>query len=136
MSRSRISLTIDDVFHIIIVRYFGLIEGDEITESMMDHLARVEEAWSYDSIIDMRRYEGTVLITEIEELSQRWALFAQGRDGGCFTAVISSDPLVKARMPLTQAMFSTRNLANFDNFDQGLDWIKTQRGYLNKALAR
>ena len=135
MSRSRVTVTVDESSRILIVRYFGQIEGDEINESLMDHLARVDGAWAYDSLIDMRRYEGTVLVTEIEELGHRWALFAQGRDRGCLTAIISSDPLVRARLSVTQSLFPMRVLENFGNFDQGLDWIKTQRGYLNKALA-
>jgi hypothetical protein len=135
MSRSRLTLTFDEPSRIFVARYFGEIEGDDINDNMMDQLTRVDESWTYDSIIDMRRYDGTVLVTEIEALSRRWALFAQGRDRGCFTAIISEDALVKARLPVTQSLFPTRIMAVFATFDEGLDWLKTQRGYLNKAVA-
>ncbi|MBW8882598.1 MAG: hypothetical protein JF615_14595 [Asticcacaulis sp.] len=135
MSRSRISLTVDEDLRIWVARYFGEIEGDEINDSLMDHLIRIDQVWTYDSLIDMRRYDGTVLVGEIEELAHRWAEHAAGRDRGHFTAIVSTDPLVRARVPVTQSLFPTRNLAHFDNFDEGLEWLKRQRTYLNKASA-
>ena len=135
MSRSRISLLMDEAQRLFIVRYFGDIEGGEINDNLMEQLSHVEGAWTYDSVIDMRRYEGTVRVGEIEALGQAWALFAQGRDRGCFTAIISSDTLVRARRKVTQAFFPTRNLEYFANFDQGLEWIRVQRGYQSKTLA-
>ena len=135
MGRSRISLTADAEHRILIVRYFGEIDGEQINTNVMQQIADVPEAWTYDSVIDMRRYESTVLVTEIEGLAMRWNQFAQGRDRGCFTAVISDDRLVRARLPLTQALFPVRILAQFSGFDEGLDWLKAQRSILNKALA-
>jgi len=135
MTRSRINLTVDEELKIIIVRYFGEIEGDEINTSMMHHLVNLDKPWAYDSIIDMRRYEGTVLATEIEELGMRWALLAQGRDQGQFTAIITDDALIRARLSTTQSLFPHRTLKIFDYFDDGLEWLKTQRGYIQKALA-
>ena len=135
MGRSRLTLTVDNDHRILIVRYIGDIDGEQINHSMMQQLTSVPEAWTYDSLIDMRRHDGTVLATEIEDLATRWNLFAQARDRGCFTAVISGDTLVRARLPLTQALFPTRTLAQFTGFDEGLDWLKAQRGILRKALA-
>ncbi|EGF90716.1 hypothetical protein ABI_37480 [Asticcacaulis biprosthecium C19] len=135
MSRSRITITFDETSRIFVARYFGEIEGDDINDGMMGQLLKVDEIWTYDCIIDMRRYDGTVLVGEIEDLGKRWALFANGRDRGCFTAIISDDSLVRARLPVTQSLFPTRTTELFNSFDEGLDWIKVQRGYLQKALA-
>ena len=135
MGRSRLTLTVDEDYRILIVRYIGAIDGEQINHNVMQQIADVDEVWTYDSLIDMRRFENTVLVTEIEDLATRWNGLAQGRDRGCFTAVISGDPLVKARLPITQDLFPTRILAHFVDFDEGLDWLKTQRNILHKALA-
>ncbi len=127
-TRSRLSMTVDEASRIIVLRYLGHIEGEQINSSMMQQLAQLPEPWTYDSIVDMRRYEGVVLADEIQELGMRWALLAQGRDRGHFTAVISDDALVKARLHITQSAFPFRTLAYFDSFDDGLDWIKARRG--------
>lgn len=135
MSRSRINLTFDHETRIFVVRYFGEIEGSAINKTLLEQLTQVEQVWTYDCLIDMRRYDGTVLVGEIEELGHKWGLFAQGRDRGRFTAIVSEDPLVKARLSVTQSLFPTRLIEHFDNFDEALDWLKIQRSYQQKAMA-
>lgn len=126
-ARSRLSLSVDEDRRIIVLRYFGDLEGSEVNLTMMDHLSRLSEPWTYDSIVDLRRHNGTVTAAEIEELGMRWALLAQGRDTGRFTAVISQDPLVRARFALTEAAFPFRRMDIFDTFDEGIDWIDARR---------
>ncbi len=134
-ARARLSLTVDDEHRILLMRYLGAIEGDEINLSMMQQVSQLDRPWLYDSIIDMRRFDGAVLTSDIEELGLRWALLAQGRDKGRLTAVISEDPLVRARQSLTQGAFPFRTLGYFENFDEGLEWIKAQGGRIDQAVA-
>lgn len=126
--RSRLSLTIDEASRLMILRYIGDMEGGEINTSMMQQLAALDQPWTYDTLVDMRRFEGVVLGDEIQELGLRWSLLAQGRDKGRLIAVISDDPLVWARQSLTQAAFPFRRVAYFGTLDEGLDWINATRG--------
>ncbi len=134
MSRSRLTLSVDDTLKLFVVRYIGEIPGEEINHSMLSQLAALEQPWEYDSIIDMRRHDATVLASEIEDLATKWNAMARGRDEGALTAVISEDPLVHARQNLTQTMFPARVMAYFHTFDEGLDWIKSVRGH-DRAVA-
>lgn len=127
MTRSRITVSLDEALKIMTIRYIGTLNGDEVNSNMMSQLVHVPDVWEYDSILDMRRYEGTIMGKEIEDLSVRWNQLVQGRDAGGFTAIISDDALVRARLSLTQALFPQRTLENFNTFDEGLDWIKTQK---------
>jgi len=135
MTRPRITVSIDQAMKIMIVRYIGGLDGEDVNDGMMSQLVNIPDVWTYDSMIDMRRYEGTIMASEIEDLSLRWNLLAQGRDRGGFIAIISDDPLVRARLSITQTLFPQRIMENFNTFDEGLDWIKRQRGYVEKALA-
>lgn len=126
--RARLTLSADHESKIFIVRYIGGIDGGEINDSMIDQLARMERPWEYDSVIDMRRHDGTVMSSDIEELATRWNALAQGRDRGRRTAVISEDPLVRARISVTQSLFPQRVMVHFENYDEGLDWLKASRG--------
>jgi hypothetical protein len=125
--RARLTLSADHALKIFFVRYIGGIDGGDINDSMIDHLARVERPWEFDCVIDMRRHDGTVLATDIEDLAARWGQLAQGRDRGRRTAVISEDPLVRARLSVTQSLFPQRVMAHFENYDEGLEWLKTSR---------
>lgn len=135
MSRSRITLSVDEEMKIIIVRYIGDLDGDEVNSNMLQNFAKLDKPWTYDTIMDMRRYNGTIMASEIEELSKGWAQLSQGRDAGYFSAIISDDPLVRARLSITQSLFPQRILENFNTFDEGLNWIHAQRMKRERALA-
>ena len=135
MSRSRLTLSIDEDHKLFVVRYIGDIEGEEINDSLLAQLSRLEKPWEYHTLIDMRRHDATVLVTEIEDLATRWNQMARGRDHGARIAVISEDPLVHARQNLTQAMFPGRLMGYFYTFDEGLDWIKDLAAHAGPAVA-
>jgi hypothetical protein len=134
MSRSRITLSIDEEMKLIIVRYIGDLDGDEVNTNMLQSFAKLDKPWTYDTIMDMRRFNGTIMTTEIEDLAKGWAQLVQGRDAGYLSAVISDDPLVRARFSITQSLFPQRILENFNTFDEGLNWIKTQRVSRDTAM--
>ncbi len=135
MTRSRLTMTVDEEAHMLILRYIGAIEGDEINLSMIEQLSRLDAPWTYDTIIDMRRYDNTVLASEIDELGMKWGMLAQGRDKGRLTAIVSEDPLVWARLPISQAAFPHRILQTFKTYDEGMDWIRAGREAAHQAVA-
>ncbi len=135
MTRSRLTLSVDEANKIFTIRYIGEIAGDEINQSLLQQVSQIDKPWDYDSVIDMRRHDGMVLATEIEELGKRWALLAQGRDHGRLTAIISDDPLVHARQGQSQAMFPHRVLKAFARLDEGLEWIYAGRDTSPQAIA-
>ena len=124
MSRSRLTLSVDEDHKLFLVRYIGHIEGEEINDSLLAQLSSIDKPWEYHTLIDMRRHDATVLVTEIEDLAKRWNEMARGRDHGARIAVVSEDPLVHARQNLTQAMFPGRVMGYFYTFDEGLEFVK------------
>jgi hypothetical protein len=124
MSRSRLTLSVDEDHKLFVVRYIGEIAGDDINDSLLTQLSRLDKPWEYHCLVDMRHHDATVLASEIEDLARRWNDMACGRDAGARTAVISDDPLVHARQAMTQALFPQRVMGYFHSFDEGLDWIK------------
>ncbi len=126
--RARLTLSADHELKIFFVRYIGGIDGGDINDSMIEQVAKIDRAWEYDCVIDMRRHDGTVLASDIDALAARWGQLAQGRDRGRRTAVVSEDPLVRARMPITQSLFPQRVMMHFENYEEGLEWLKASRG--------
>ncbi len=135
MTRSRLTISVDQPNRILTVRYIGAIDGDGVNDSMMTQLSELERPWEYDAIIDMRRHDGLIVASEIEELGLRWALMAKGRDEGRLTAIVSDDPLVNARLSMTQAVFPHRVMACFARLEEGIAWIETHRGDVRYAAA-
>lgn len=135
MTRSRLTISVDQANKIFTIRYIGEIAGDEINQSLLHQVSQIDKPWDYDTIVDMRRHDGTVLSTEIEDLGKRWNLLAQGRDEGRLIAIISEDPLVHARQGQSQAMFPSRILKAFARLDEGLEWIYAGRDTSPQAIA-
>jgi hypothetical protein len=134
MTRSRLTLSVDTSNRIIVFRYIGGIDGADINVSMIDQLRQVDQPWTYDNIVDLRRHEGLVTADEIEDLGGRWQLMAQGRDAGTCIAIVTDDPLVHARLPITRGAFPGRTVEGFALVEEAMVWIQSQRGQ-RRAIA-
>jgi len=127
MLRPRVSFLIDEPERIVTVRYVGALNGDQIVPEMLAAYRGLERAWEYDCIHDLRRHEGRVEIRDNEALGRGWQEVCGGRDAGRRTAIVSNDPLIDARLPLTQRMFPFRVVALFGTVEAARVWIAESR---------
>jgi hypothetical protein len=125
MTRARVTLTVDHDARIIFVRYIGEVDGQTITERSISQFSDVENVWEYDAIFDLRRFDGVLLSPEVQELGERWRELVSGRDAERRSAIITSDPFLIARLPVTRQRFPGRTIEIFATFDEGLEWIKS-----------
>jgi hypothetical protein len=125
MSHARVAFSIDEPRKTIILRYIGDITGDRLYAQVLDYIHKVEAPWFYDFLVDTRRFDGVIRAADTEKLGRLWAELAQGRDKGRRIAVVSSDPLVRARKGLRDAIFPHRTSGVFDTMDEALEWLET-----------
>jgi hypothetical protein len=135
MIRARIAFRADPARRLIVVRYIGDLNGDQICCEMMDMFRDVENVWEYDCLYDLTRHTGVVSSADNEELGRQWQAIAQGRDIGRCTAIVSQDPLLHARAKLSQSSFSARTLALFYTVEEGEAWIAGRRAEENRKTA-
>ena len=122
--RSRISLTTDTLNHILIIRFFNQEgDGDDLPD-LIEHLQQVHEPWTYDAIFDFRRYEADLSRDRMSFQTRKWTELTGGRDSGKSMALITPDPNLQARLGTMIDVMPNRQIAIFDTFDEGLDWIK------------
>ena len=125
--RSRVTVSADKTDKILTVRYIGDIDGSEITDSQIQQMSEIENVWEYDAIFDLRRYDSVVLSPEVQELGERWRELVSGKDAGRCSAIITTDPFLIARLPVTRSRFPGRHIEIFAHFDEGLGWIKAHQ---------
>jgi hypothetical protein len=123
MRHARVAFSIDEPRKTIILRYIGDITGDRLYAQVLEYIHTVEAPWLYDFLVDTRRFDGVIRAADTEKLGRLWAELAQGRDAGRRIAVISSDPLVRARKSLRDAIFPHRTSGVFDTMDEALEWL-------------
>lgn len=127
MLRPRISFQTDEAQRIVTVRYVGAVDGDQVVREVLGFFRALDKAWEYDCIWDLTRHTGWVEIRHIDDLSDGWKAITGGRDAGRYTAVVSLDPLVDVRLPLTQRMFPFRTVALFGTSETAWSWIEASR---------
>ena len=127
MLRPRISVQVDEAQRIVTARYIGAVHGDQVVDEVLSVYRTLDKAWEYDCIWDLSRHAGWVEIRHNEALAQGWKNIAGGRDAGRLTAVVSCDPLIDVRLPLTQVMFPFRTVALFGTVEAARLWIEAMR---------
>ncbi|MDI7774661.1 hypothetical protein [Asticcacaulis sp. EMRT-3] len=128
-SHDRVSLSLDEDHRILTLRYIGGLGGDVLYAQLLEQFHRISAPWSYDILVDTRRYDGVILASHTEAFGQQWADLAQGRDQGRLMAIITTDPLIRVRKGLRTTIFPNHISEVFATFDEGLDWIMDYRGF-------
>jgi hypothetical protein len=125
--QGRVSLRVDEGQKIAWLRYYGDLHGDALLNEIKAGVEAVEAPWTYDFVIDMRRFEGVTMLSDLTSFAAYWAELCGPEDKGHMTAVITVNPLVRARMSVTQSLFPKDEIEAFDSLDEGLEWILAQR---------
>ncbi|MFT4075451.1 MAG: hypothetical protein QM647_07950 [Asticcacaulis sp.] len=123
--RTRVTFSIDEANKTLIFRYIGNLTGDQLYGQIFDSLKEVESPWLYDFLVDARRLDGVILASDTEAFGHIWAELAKGRDRGRRIAVVSSDPLIRARKTLRDAIFPDRVSGVFETMEAATDWLQT-----------
>ena len=124
-AHTRVAFSIDELRKTLIFRYIGDISGDRLYAQALDHIQTVEAPWLYDFLVDTRRFDGVIRAGDTERFGRQWADLAQGRDAGRRIAVVSRDPLIRARKNLRDAIFCHRQSGVFATMDEALEWLET-----------
>ncbi|WP_443747562.1 hypothetical protein [Asticcacaulis solisilvae] len=125
--RSRLVFQVLPDERIAIARYIGDIGGDRIVPELQAHLETLDQPWTWDMIIDLRRHEGIVGVADYEAMAAHWKGLAKGLDIGRRSAAISSDPLVGARLTVMDALFPGRIMGAFMTMEDARDWLRQGR---------
>lgn len=122
--RSRFSVTVDRANMILIIRLHSLRCDQEPGPDLIDQLATVETPWLFNALFDFRRYEADLSRDYLGFLTEKWMAFTRGRDTGRSMALVGGNPSLAFNLKAMFDVMPNRNIAIFDTFDEGLDWIK------------
>lgn len=127
MAHSHLNISIFPEERHILVRPKGELTGTEIGEGSLARIMEAPDAFTYDHLLDLRRFDGATMSSELAAFGQTWREAAAGRDSGTRTAIVSTDPLFHARASFYREQFPEREIEVLNTFDEALDWLKTRR---------
>ncbi len=119
----RLNFFTDHDRKIMIFRVIGPMPGEEFVERLFESYATVEAPWSFHRVMDFRRFEGLVDYAFIEEIARRWSALCAGRGVRTKVALLSADPLDKARITAAAPMFPNETILYFTDYQEAMAWI-------------
>jgi hypothetical protein len=125
MGKTRVLLIEDEVNKIIVVR-FGAQKNEDLPQ-LKDSFSAIKAPWLYDVIFDLRRFDGPLSVKYIGYLTLIWRRLSQQHTTERRMAIISTHYNLNGWLEQRLSKVPERRVFVFDDFDEGLDWIKATR---------
>ena len=118
-----ITWEIDHQRRLLIIRYFGDVTGEMAVSQIPEIWRRHPEVLTYNCLIDQTQYTGSIGIDDVKEISDQWYKFADGRDVGKRTAIVSTDEWTDQVVKAIAIHFKTQFLATFNTCEKAQVWL-------------
>jgi hypothetical protein len=125
LGKTHVHMIQDDPNRIIVVR-FGSYAGEDFP-LLKNLFSAVTEPWLYDFIFDLRRFDGPLTIKYIGYLTLIWRRLSLKHENDRHMAIVTIDYNLISWLNRRLALLPQRRVFVFEDFDEGLDWIKAQR---------
>lgn len=109
---------------ILVIRVIGAMAHEDMVERLFAVYDTIPEPWTWNRIVDLRRFEAVLTFADIEDLARRWAQLTDGRTYRSKYAVVSADPLEKARVPVASPLFPNEIVCHFSDYHEALKWVQ------------
>jgi hypothetical protein len=122
----RISHRIDEPKNRLLVTVRGRYESAALIDSLIGVYRQIDRPWSYDRVMDMRAAEGFTTLSDLMRAAQALAEMAGAPPPPRKRlALISKDPLDKARLSGIGDIFPKDYIQTFESLDEALMWLDT-----------
>ena len=120
----RISHRIDETQNRLLVTVRGTYEGSALIDALITIYQQIDHPWSYDRVMDMRAAEGFTTLPDLMRAAQALAAMAgTPPPPRKRLALISKDPLDKARLAGIGDIFPKDYIQTFESLDEALTWL-------------
>lgn len=120
---SSIDYEIDRPARRVVIRFSGDVDG-ALLHAKMDTLWReLPEIATFDSLCDMREFNGNIGFDAIRSIAEAWRMFCGDSDVGRRTAVVSLDRFAPLYLRAIALCFEGRELAAFRSLNEAERWL-------------
>jgi hypothetical protein len=123
MEPYRFKVFVDHERRVLTVRVIGLMPSAEFVDRLFEAYGRIDQPWTYNRIMDFRRFDGQISEDYIEEMGRRWHAIVPPGTARSKLAVVSCNPLDKARVPSVSPLVPSRAICHFSDFHSAVRWI-------------
>lgn len=126
MEPYRFKVFVDHERRVLTVRVIGLMPSAEFVDRLFEAYGRIDQPWTYNRIMDFRRFDGQISADYIEEMGRRWHAMVPPNTPRSKLAVVSCNPIDETRVPSVSPSVPSRAICHFSDFHSAVRWIASQ----------
>lgn len=121
--RTRFNFIEDNVSRILVVRPIGDLPSKAFADHVIEAYSSVEQPWTYNRIIDLRRHHVYVTNDDRAGIAKAWAGITAGIQYQAFVAMLMRDTFEKLRLPEISVDFPNETVCLFNEYQDAVSWL-------------
>jgi hypothetical protein len=122
-SKPRFNFYIDTQNRLLVVRPIGDIPGPEMAARVVAVYRSVEAPWTFNRIVELRRYNGYVAKEDRALIASAWAEITAGIEYKTHVAMVVGDRYEKLRLPEVCEQFPNETICYFLDYHEAVGWL-------------
>lgn len=122
----RLNFIVDEAHRLVIIRPIGDMPAMDFVDQLFDGYRNLDKPWTYRRVTDMRRFEGFIDQEAIDEIARRWNEITAGVTYSAKAALVTTDPLDRARLPTVSPQFPCETICLFADFHEAVGWLLSE----------
>ncbi len=118
----RFTFYVDTDNRVLVVRLIGAMPANEFLNQLFDAYATVSEPWTYNRIMDFRRFRGLLSSADIAEMGRRWMEMAPPDCKRTRLAIVGSGLDTPKSVATVSPEVPNRLVCHFNDYHDARDW--------------
>lgn len=118
----RFNFHVDADNRVLVVRLIGAMPACEFLTRLFEAYATVAEPWTYNRIMDFRRFRGLLSSADIAEMGRRWMAMVPDDCKRTRLAIVGGGFDTRRSMPAVSPQVPNRLVCHFSDYHEARDW--------------
>ncbi len=119
----RMQFYVFETERLITIRVIGDMSGPDFIRKLFEHLDTVQAPWTYNRIMDFRRFTALLLADDIEAMGKAWTERIPTDVPRTKLAIVSKDAVDKGTQPTISPTAPSRVVRHFCRYHDALSWV-------------
>ncbi len=118
----RFNFYVDTDNRVLVVRLIGAMPAHEFLNQLFESYGTVPEPWTYNRIMDFRRFRGLLSSADIAEMGRRWMAMVPADCKRTRLAIVGSGMDTPKSVATVSPEVPNRLVCHFSDYHQARDW--------------
>ncbi len=123
-SRAKFNLHVNDEHRLLVLRPIGAMAGSEIASRTVEFYRSLDAPWTYNRIVDFRRYDAYVSREDLDFIAAGWADITAGVQYRAYVAMVVREAYEKLRLPEVSQRFPNETICYFSDYHEAVGWLQ------------